>query len=94
MIKSARPFPKVIVLKALFRYIISRRSKVRSADSCALLYGYGGFSINMKPTFSAFRTVLMHNMDAVVCIANIRGGAEYGEDWHKAGALHACGDLF
>jgi hypothetical protein len=42
----------------------------------------------MKPTFSAFRTVLMHNMDAVVCIANIRGGAEYGEDWHKAGALH------
>jgi prolyl oligopeptidase len=48
----------------------------------------------MKPTFSAFRTVLMHNMDAVVCIANIRGGAEYGEDWHKAGAVHACGVLF
>ena len=67
-------------------YVISRRSKVRSADTCALLYGYGGFSINMKPTFSAFRTVLMQNMDAIVCIANIRGGAEYGEDWHKAGA--------
>jgi prolyl oligopeptidase len=67
-------------------YIISRRSKVPSPDTCALLYGYGGFSINMKPSFSAFRTVLMHNMDAIVCIANIRGGAEYGEDWHKAGA--------
>jgi prolyl oligopeptidase len=75
-------------------YIISRRSKARSAETCALLYGYGGFSINMKPSFSAFRTVLMHNMDAIVCIANIRGGAEYGEDWHKAGALHLYEDTF
>jgi prolyl oligopeptidase len=75
-------------------YIICRRSKARSADTCALLYGYGGFSINMKPSFSAFRTVLMQNMDAIVCIANIRGGAEYGEDWHKAGALRDIAMLF
>ena len=68
-------------------YIICRRSQPQSADTCALLYGYGGFSINMKPSFSAFRTVLMQNMNAIVCIANIRGGAEYGEDWHKAGGL-------
>jgi prolyl oligopeptidase len=69
-------------------YIISRKSKARSADTCALLYGYGGFSINLKPTFSAFRTVLMQHLDAIVCVANIRGGAEYGEDWHKAGAVY------
>jgi prolyl oligopeptidase len=52
-----------------------------------LLYGYGGYGINLNPGFLASRGRIWLDQGGVYVIANLRGGGEYGEQWHKEGNL-------
>ncbi|KAL6011828.1 hypothetical protein ACLOJK_002294 [Asimina triloba] len=68
-------------------FIVSKKNIPLDRSNPCLLYGYGGFGSNLTPTFSVNRVILVRHLGLVFSIANIRGGGEYGEDWHKAGSL-------
>jgi prolyl oligopeptidase len=66
--------------------IIRRKDIKLDGTNPTLFNGYGGFSISLAPGFSTGRRVWI-DQGGVVAIANLRGGSEYGEEWHKAGNL-------
>lgn len=63
--------------------IVHRKDLKPTGQNPTLMYAYGGFGASQTPWFSTSRTVWM-DMGGIWCLANIRGGAEYGKEWHEA----------
>ncbi|XP_037050214.1 prolyl endopeptidase-like isoform X2 [Bradysia coprophila] len=68
-------------------FIMHKQNLERNGSASTLLYGYGGFNIDIVPEFSPSRIVFLQNFNGVYAVPNIRGGGEYGTQWHKAGQL-------
>jgi prolyl oligopeptidase len=67
-------------------FIVHKKGIALDSNNPTLLYGYGGFNASLTPWFSISRVVWME-MGGVFVLANIRGGGEYGKEWHDAGKL-------
>ena len=65
-------------------FVVRRRDTPLDGDRPLLLYGYGGFAVSLTPAFSA-RAAVWVERGGVYAVANLRGGGEYGEEWHRAG---------
>jgi prolyl oligopeptidase len=67
--------------------IIRRKGTKLDGTNPTILYGYGGYSVNLTPHFAGAMVRVWLDQGGVYAIANLRGGGEYGEEWHKAGNL-------
>lgn len=65
-------------------FIVHKRGLKKDGTNPVYLYGYGGFYIPLNPSFSPNRLIWLEN-GGIYAQANLRGGSEYGEEWHEAG---------
>src|SRR3989441_3599009 len=74
-------------------FIVHRKGLRLDGGNPTVLYGYGGFNISLTPAFSR-AVVLWLERGGIYAVANLRGGGEYGEDWHRAGMLERKQNVF
>ncbi len=74
-------------------FIVSKKGLVKNGQNPTLLTGYGGFNIAMSPGFNRSAFLWMEH-GGVYAVANLRGGNEFGEDWHRAGMLEKKQNVF
>jgi prolyl oligopeptidase len=74
-------------------FITHKKGLKLDGNNPTMLNGYGGFTVSLTPGFSTARIVWLEN-GGVFCVANLRGGDEYGEAWHRAGMLENKQNVF
>jgi prolyl oligopeptidase len=74
-------------------FIVHKKGLVLDGSNPTYLYGYGGFDISLEPSFSTANIVWME-MGGVYAQPNLRGGGEYGKEWHDAGRLKNKQNVF
>jgi len=74
-------------------FIVHKKGLKLDGQNPTLLYAYGGFNVSLEPGFSATRIPFLEN-GGVYVMANLRGGGEYGETWHRAGMMEKKQNVF
>jgi prolyl oligopeptidase len=74
-------------------FVVYKKGLKKDGHNPALLTGYGGFNISLTPSFSRTAYLWMEH-GGIYAVANLRGGAEFGEDWHRAGMLGKKQNVF
>jgi prolyl oligopeptidase len=74
-------------------FVVHKKDLKMDGNNPAWLYAYGGFNISLTPSFSTSRIMLLEN-GGVYAMPNLRGGGEYGEEWHKGGMLMKKQNVF
>lgn len=74
-------------------FITHKKGLALDGTNPTVLFGYGGFNISMTPNFWPMHLMFMER-GGVFAVANLRGGSEYGEDWHQAGMLENKQNVF
>ena len=74
-------------------FVVHKKGVQKNGHNPTLLTGYGGFNLSLTPTFSRTAYLWMEH-GGVYAVANLRGGAEFGEDWHRAGMLEKKQNVF
>jgi prolyl oligopeptidase len=74
-------------------FVVHKKGVLKSGHNPTLLTAYGGFNISLTPTFSRTAYLWMEH-GGIYAVANLRGGAEFGEDWHRAGMLDRKQNVF
>ena len=74
-------------------FIVYKKGLTKNGLNPTLLTGYGGFNVSLTPAFSRSAYVWLEH-GGVYAVANLRGGAEFGEDWHRAGMLDKKQNVF
>ncbi len=74
-------------------FIVHKKGLQKNGKNPTLLTAYGGFNISLTPTFSRTAYLWMEH-GGIYAVANLRGGAEFGEDWHRAGMLDKKQNVF
>ena len=74
-------------------FIVHRKELKLDGNNPCYLYAYGGFQVSLAPWFNPAAIMFMEQ-GGVYCVANLRGGLEYGEEWHKGGMLDKKQNVF
>jgi len=74
-------------------FLFSKKGLKQDGSNPVLLTGYGGFNVNITPTFSTFYTVFAER-GGIVAVPSLRGGGEFGDAWHRAGMLEKKQNVF